>query len=257
MSTAELVTGLVMHHRLRHDEHRFSYKVFYVRLPLSALESAANALFSINGFNLASFHYEDHGARDGSHPLAWIRSILSERGLSCADGEVWLQSFPRVLGYVFNPVSFWFCEDREGRLRAVLAEVNNTFGETHSYLLTNAGGYGDPIPDGALLQARKVLHVSPFFDVSGGYRFRFSQRGSLRTARIDYHDEHGPALITGLAGHAAPLRAASLLRATLAHPLMTIVVIARIHWQGLRLWWRGVPLHPKPATTAPLEKFSP
>jgi DUF1365 family protein len=249
---SELLTGVVMHHRLRPAEHRFSYGVFCLRLRLSRLEEAANGLFSLNRFNLASFHFRDHGARDGSHPLQWIRGLLEQEGLDCADGEVWLQCFPRVLGYVFNPVSFWFCEDREGRLRAVLAEVNNTFGESHSYLLARAGGA--PIEAGDTLETRKVFHVSPFFEVRGGYRFRFSHRQATRIARIDYLDEQGPVLYTSIAGRTAPLSASRMLRAVLSHPLMTLAVMARIHWQALRLWWLRVPFHGKPVP--PLHKVT-
>lgn len=249
---AELLTGLVIHHRLRPAEHRFSYGVFYLRLRLSALEQAGNTLFSLNRFNLASFHYRDHGARDGTHPLTWIRALLAREGLTSADGEVWLQCFPRVLGYVFNPVSFWFCEDRAGNLRAVLAEVNNTFGETHCYLLARPGG--EPIPSNTALEARKVFHVSPFFPVSGGYRFRFSRAASAHVARIDYLDGEGPLLLTRIAGRPAPLTTARLAHAFISHPLMTLTIMARIHWQALRLWLLRVPFHSKPLP--PLEKLS-
>lgn len=249
---AELLTGVVLHHRLRPVEHRFSYGVFYLRLRLSALEKAGNALFSLNRFNLASFHYRDHGARDGTHPLPWIRALLEREGLASADGEVWLQCFPRVLGYVFNPVSFWFCEDRAGQVRAVLAEVNNTFGETHCYLLARSDG--GPIESNTALETRKVFHVSPFFPVSGGYRFRFSRTAMAHAARIDYLDDDGPMLLTRIAGRPQPLSAACLARAFISHPLMTLTVMAHIHWQALRLWLLRLPFHSKPIP--PLEKLS-
>jgi DUF1365 family protein len=241
---AELLCGTVMHRRLRPVENRFVYGVFFLRLPLSALGSTGNALFSINRFNLAAFHYRDHGARDGSPPLPWIRELLRREGLACADGEVWLQCFPRVLGFVFNPVSFWFCEDREGRLRAILAEVNNTFGETHAYLLARPGGA--PLTPGEELQARKVFHVSPFFPVEGRYRFRFTGHNGMRIARIDYDDASGPLLLTAVSGRARALGAAALLRACLSHPMMTVGVVLRIHWQALRLWLHKVPFFSKP-----------
>jgi DUF1365 family protein len=222
--------------------------VFFLRLPLTRLEGCANALFSIEAPNLFSLRYRDYGARDGSHPLAWIRALLADEGLGCADGEVWLQTFPRVLGYVFNPVSFWFCEDRAGRTRAVLAEVNNTFGERHCYLLAHPDRR--PIADGDELCVRKVLHVSPFCTLAGGYRFRFRNTGRLRMARIDYADEVGPLLLTSIAGSARELRAAPLARALLTHPLMTFGVIARIHGQAARLWLKRVPYFSKPAPPA-------
>jgi DUF1365 family protein len=249
---AELALGTVMHRRLRPVENRFVYGVFFLRIPLGRIESLRGPLLSINRWNLLSFDFRDHGARDGSHPLAWIRALLAREGLQAADGEVWLQCFPRVLGYVFNPVSFWFCEDRAGRLRAVLAEVNNTFGEHHSYLLAHADAR--PIVPGEALEARKVFHVSPFCTLRGGYRFRFSTRNGQRIARIDYADEAGPLLLTSLSGRAAPLGSRAILGALLRHPLMSFGVIARIHWQALKLWAKRVPFHARPAL--PLEEVS-
>jgi len=254
MSTpgAELLLGKVMHRRLRPVANRFVYGVFFLRIPLSRLESMRGPLLSINRWNLLSFDYRDHGARDGSHPLDWIRRLLAREGLGAADGEIWLQCFPRVCGYVFNPVSFWFCEDRAGRTRAVLAEVNNTFGEHHCYLLAHADAR--PIASGEALEARKVFHVSPFCTQRGGYRFRFLTQDAQRIARIDYADETGPLLITSLAGRGAPLGSRAILGALLRHPLMTFGVIARIHWQALRLWAKRVPFHAKPVL--PLEEVS-
>jgi uncharacterized protein len=135
--TPEICFGGVMHARLRPRRNVFRYRVFFMRLPLSRLGRLRNFFFSINRWNLFSFHYADHGARDGSSPERWIRRLLASEGIENADGEVVLQTFPRVLGYVFNPVSFWLCHDRDGGLRAILCEVNNTFGEHHNYLLTH------------------------------------------------------------------------------------------------------------------------
>lgn len=249
---SELLCGTVMHRRLRPVLHRFAYRVFFLRLKLSELESAENRLFSLNRFNLASFHFRDHGARDGTHPLVWIRAVLAREDLQSADGEIWLHCFPRVLGYVFNPVSFWFCHSRNGALRAVLAEVNNTFGERHCYLLAYPDGR--PIDDGQTLGVRKVFHVSPFFPVSGNYVFRFGEAGGARISRIDFHDDDGPMLLTSISGRAQPLTASRLLRAVAARPLMTLGVMGRIHWHALRLWAKRVPFFPKPKP--PLEDFT-
>lgn len=249
---AELLLGNVTHHRLRPVEHRFAYRLFFLRLPLTALEATQNALFSVNRFNVASFHYRDHGARDGTHPLGWIRALLRREGLAVADGEVWLQCFPRILGYVFNPVSFWFCHSSDGSLRAILAEVSNTFGEYHSYLLAHADGR--PIEDAESLTARKAFHVSPFFPVSGRYAFRFVTTGDTRMARIDYLDEAGPLLLTSISGRGRALTAGHVLGAFAAHPLMTLGVMVRIHWQALRLWAKRIPFISKPVP--PLEDVS-
>jgi DUF1365 family protein len=243
--SAELVCGQVMHRRLRPAANRFVYRVFFLRLPLSRLADVPNAVFSINRFNLLSLHFRDHGARDGTHPLAWIRALLAREGFECANGEVWLHTFPRVLGYVFNPVSFWFCEDRLRRTRVVLAEVNNTFGEHHLYLLAHADQR--PIADGDELAARKAFHVSPFLPLAGEYRFRFVNTGARRIARIEYSDARGPLLLASIGGRPQPLAAGHLARAFLTHPLMTFGVMGRIYWQALRLWAKRVPFLPKPA----------
>lgn len=243
-----LYTGTVMHRRLRPAAHAFRYRVFFLRFPLSRVNELKGTLFSLNRFNLFSFHFADHG--DGGDPARWVRGLLAENGIADADGEIVLQTFPRVLGYVFNPVSFWFCHTAGGALRAVVAEVNNTFGERHCYLLE--GGESRPIRNGELLTARKAFHVSPFCAVAGEYRFRFNAtRDAARCiARIDYADAAGDLLHTSVSGRAESLAAPALLRVFLTHPMMTLGVVARIHWQALRLWLKRVPFYRKPAPPA-------
>lgn len=246
-----LCVGVVRHERLRPARNAFSYGVFTLMLPLRSLGSAplVTRLCSRNRFNLLSFHDRDHG--DGQTPLLhWIDALLQAEGIDDADGEVWLQTFPRVLGYVFNPVSFWYCHRRDGSLRAVVCEVNNTFGERHCYLLDQ----GRTLRWGELLSSRKVFHVSPFCDVAGRYQFRFmralrqqGQRNVERSvARIDYHDDVGPLLLTSVSGVLRPLNDAAALLAFVRHPLMTLGVIARIHWQALKLFIKRVPFFRKP-----------
>jgi DUF1365 family protein len=251
MNDFRVCFGRVMHRRLRPAAHVFYYPVFYFRVRLQALEQVSQAMFSVNRFNLFSLHFADHGARDGSAPLPWIRALLAREGID-ADGDVWLQAFPRVLGYVFNPVSFWYCHGRDGGLKAVLAEVNNTFGEHHNYLLVSPDG-GD-IRDGQTLLARKVFHVSPFMAVQGFYRFRFhsGQEGTRNLVRIEHADDAGDLLHTAVSGDAAPLATRTLLRALFAYPWQSVGVIARIHWQALRLWLKRVPFFSKPLP--PLEE---
>lgn len=250
----QLCLGLVRHTRLRPLRHAFAYPVYQLRLPLRSLAQRplGQPLLSHNRFNLLSFHDADHG--DGRQaPLRWLDALLQREGVADADGEVWLHCFPRVLGYVFNPVSFWFCERRDGALRAIVCEVNNTFGERHCYLLAHEDGR--PLAWGEALQARKVFHVSPFCRVEGRYRFRFMHAlrrqpdGQLRLrhlARIDLDDAQGPLLLTSLGGHAVPLSTGALLSAFLRMPLLTLAVTARIHWQALRLWRKRLPLFTKP-----------
>ena len=131
---AQLIHARVMHARLRPALHRFVYPVFYVRLNLARLDECQSGWFGVDLRRPLSLRTHDYGPRDGSGLEQWMRTLLATHGIA-ADGEIWLQTFPRVLGYAFNPVSFWYCHDTHGRLRAVLAEVNNTFGETHRYLL--------------------------------------------------------------------------------------------------------------------------
>ncbi|MCG2576986.1 DUF1365 domain-containing protein [Dechloromonas sp. XY25] len=237
--------GHVMHRRLRPVVHAFVYPVFYVQLPLRNLRAAACALFSIDRSNVLSLQSRDHGPRDGSPLLPWIEKLLADHDLP-NDGEIVLQTFPRVLGYLFNPVSFWYCHDRNGNLVAILAQVNNTFGGTHSYLLHRQG---NPLPDGVELYADKRFHVSPFNDIEGGYRFRFQLARAQQLCRIDYDDAEGELLLTSISGKPQAWSAAALLKAFLRMPFLTLGVIARIHWQALKLWIKGVPFrgaHPAP-----------
>ena len=247
----QLCFGLVRHTRLRPVRNAFAYGTYYLRLPVRSMGDGdfGCALFSRNRFNLLSFVDADHG--DGKLPLAgWIDAMLAAEGIHDADGEVWLQAMPRVLGFVFNPVSFWFCHRSDGALRAVLCDVRNTFGERHFYLLDN----GWDIENGAELTARKVFHVSPFCEVEGGYRFRFTRfnrkQGTVRAeatlACIDYDDAAGVLLQTSVSGTARPITNASAARAFFGFPLMTFGVVARIHLQALRLWLRRVPFNSNP-----------
>ena len=248
----QLCLGHVMHRRLRPAVNAFVYPVFYVQLPLRNLAAAQCALFSIDRPNLLSFHRKDHGPRDGSPLLPWIENLLARHHLP-SDGEIVLQTFPRVLGFVFNPVSFWYCHDRQGGLIAILAEVNNTFGGTHSYLLHR---HGQVLPDGAEMQADKLFHVSPFNEVEGGYRFRFRLDHAVQVSHIDYDDAEGELLLTAISGTPQSWSAVALLKAFLRMPFLTLGVIARIHWQAFRLWRKGVPFHGAHPTPSPLEDSS-
>jgi DUF1365 family protein len=247
-SGAALYVGEVMHRRYAPAVHAFRHGLFFVRLRIDGEAPRLPALFSRNRWNLVSFHDADHGPRDGSALEPWIRGVLARHGLHAADGAIWLQSFPRVFGYVFNPVSFWLCHDRGGRLRAVLAEVNNTFGEHHNYLVAHADGR--PIRGGDWLTARKVFHVSPFFPVSGEYRFRFEDATAGCRFRIDYDDGAGRRLVTQIRGAARSLDTPALARELLRRPWLTVGVILRIHYHALRLWLKRVPFFSKPLPPA-------
>lgn len=246
----QLCLGHVMHRRLRPAVNAFVYPVFYVQLPVRDLAAANCGIFSVDKRNLLSFRSADHGPRDGSPLLPWIEGLLRAHGLP-ADGDIVLQTFPRVLGYVFNPVSFWYCHDSAGTLIAILAEVNNTFGGTYSYLLHRNG---QALPDGQELTADKLFHVSPFNEIEGGYRFRFQLQRKVQLARIDYDDAEGEVLLTSISGQPRDWSAAALLGAFLRMPFLTLGVIARIHWQALKLWLKGVPFRGAHPATQPLQE---
>jgi uncharacterized protein len=246
--------GQVRHKRLYPVANCFVYPTYFLLLPMRSLKAGiktGQSALAVNRFGAISFYDRDHG--DGRGPsqggaLQWIDNLLAAEGITDATGEVWLQCYPRVLGYAFKPVSFWYCHlaacDRGGALRAIVVEVNNTFGERHCYLL-NQAQWGNEIA------AYKEFHVSPFCQVAGQYRFRFMQRsrdGAKKSiARIDLVDASGPVLQTSLSGDLQPLTRSALRRAFWRYPGMTFGVILHIHWQALRLWLKQVNVVSRPA----------
>tara|TARA_A100000171_G_scaffold51421_1_gene65679 strand:+ start:418 stop:1275 length:858 start_codon:yes stop_codon:yes gene_type:complete len=243
--------GQIRHARLRPVEHVFSYKTWFLMLPMRSGAPAGWRGLARNRPALVAFHDEDHG-RGGANALAWFDALLRESGIDDADGEVWLQTYPRVLGYVFKPVSFWYAYTREGELRAIVAEVNNTFGERHCYLLASSVKWGRE------MTADKVFHVSPFCSASGRYRFRFmrtdaaSPHGERIVARVDHDDVNGQAILqTSVSGQLQMFSRRTLWKALLSMPFLTFGIIARIHWQALRLWLKKVPFNRKPPLNQP------
>ena len=238
--------GQVMHRRLRPVGNAFNYPTYFLMLPMRSLRQGSSGTLARNRRSALSFFDSDHG-EGGSDALAWLDALLLREGVEDAGGEVWLHTYPRVLGYAFKPVSFWYCHRPDGSLRAIVVEVNNTFGQRHCYLL-DAPQYNQT------LIADKVFHVSPFCTLAGGYRFRFSQteRNGVQStlARIDYHDlagdAAGPLLQTSVSGALEPLTPASLRKALWRYPAMTLGVMARIHWQAFRLWRKRIPFVSKP-----------
>ena len=241
--------GQVMHRRLRPVGNAFNYPTYFLLLPLRSLQANGSGALARNRRSALSFFDSDHGD-GGGNALAWLDALLLREGVEDAGGEVWLHTYPRVLGYAFKPVSFWYCHRPDGSLRAIVVEVNNTFGQRHCYLL-DAPQYGQ------LLTADKVFHVSPFCTLAGSYRFRFLQteRDGVRStlARIDYHDGADradetaePLLQTSVSGTLEPVTPASLRKALWRYPAMTWGVVARIHWQAFRLWRKRIPFVSKP-----------
>lgn len=241
VTAPQLFTAKVMHRRFFPKENTFQYGVYYLVLPLPAT--------SIPG-RLASFHAGDVGKRDGSDPTIWFRSLLCDYNLNEKTQHMILVTMPRILGYVFNPVSFCFCLDEAKVLRAVICEVHNTFGEQHSYVCAKQDH--TPITADQWLTADKVFHVSPFLPRHGNYRFRFDLKANKLGIWIDYYDEdQRKQLITSLTGSLAPLTQQTLARAFWQHPLVAIKTIALIHWQALKLITKGIRHNTKPAQLSP------
>lgn len=244
-----LYAGEVTHRRLRPARHRLRYRVFSLLLDLDEMPGLAQRLrlFSLNRFNLFSLYERDYGAGAERGLRGYVEQVLHRAGLP-ADGAIRLLTMPRILGYAFNPLSVFFCHAADGAVRAILYEVNNTFGERHSYLIevdpaTPAGGR---IVQGCA----KHFHVSPFLAGDLKYVFRVeppdAQRPELRVG-VFAHDGHGPLLGARFDARRRPLGDAALARVFLTHPLLTLKVVAGIHWEALRLFLKGVRLQPKPA----------
>jgi DUF1365 family protein len=233
-----------MHRRLFPVRYRFVYRVFRVLLDIDALDRLPTMMRRGRWPALVRFDPADHGPRDGSPLRPWAETILAGRGIDLDGGRIRLLCFPRVLGFGFNPLSLWYCEHRDGTLRAVIAEVNNTFGEHHFYLLSDGGRpLGWPVRSAST----KCFHVSPLMDLRGGYRFRLSDPAGRLSILIRQIDDDGALqLVAAETGKGTELTNASLRQALLRMPLMTFKVVAAIHWQALKIWLRGARYFPKP-----------
>jgi DUF1365 family protein len=237
--------------RVTHRRHavprlRFAYRLLYLLVDIDRLDAVAQSLwlFSHNAFNLFGVDDRDHGGRRRGALRVWAETTLRAAGLAPDGGRIRLLCLPRICGYAFNPLSLWYCESRDGRLRAVIAEVRNTFGERHSYVLERAG---DAIGWTQAIDKDKVFHVSPFLELQDScYRFRVeAPAGRLRVA-IHETLRGVPVLDASMAGQRHSLSSAALLRALLGMPWLGVKVVAAIHWQALRLWWRRAPFFSKP-----------
>jgi uncharacterized protein len=249
---ALIARGQVRHTRLRPAHNHFVYDTYFLMLPMRSLQTQACPALKRGRFGGMSFFDQDHG--DGrANSLQWLDEVLAQAHVHDAQGEVWLQCYPRVLGHTFKPVSFWYCHRADNSLSAIVVEVNNTFGERHCYLLS-----GPQVAFGRELRMRKILYVSPFCSTTGQYRFRF-MRNDLKhngctnpsiVACIEHDDEQGLVLRTSISGRLERLTPHSVRRAFWGAPFMTLVVVARIHWQALKLWCKRVPLRSKPPAPA-------
>jgi DUF1365 family protein len=248
--SAALYFGKVMHARLKPMGHRFSYRVMSLLIDLDRLDEAGrlSPLFAVNRAALYSFHETDHGARDGTSLRAYVQARATEHGIDLAGGRILLLCYPRLLGYTFNPLSVYFCYRADGSLALLIYEVRNTFGEIHSYVLPVRAG--ETSAAGVRQQQDKLFYVSPFVDMAMRYRFRIAPPGDQVRLRILETDREGPLLAATFIGRHRALTTRALLRAFVALPLMTVKIVAAIHWEALRLWLKGAKLVPR-SNTAP------
>ncbi|NNF72919.1 MAG: DUF1365 domain-containing protein [Rhodobacteraceae bacterium] len=248
-STVDHIDGLTFHGRKGALENAFRYSIDYVLLDAEDRTPVAPPLFSRNRRGLFALHDRDHGGDPHAGQGAqWVRDILARHGLDDFPiGRIELLAQPRVLGHVFNPVSFWLVRDTEGELRVAIPEVTNTYGDRHSYLCHHADLR--PIQSEDRLSANKILHVSPFQPVEGGYVFRFDIRQDRIGIWIDYTVGNGGLLAT-LTGMRQPLSNAAILRAMLRRPFGSRRVLGLIHWQALKLWWKGAAFRVRPEPPA-------
>jgi DUF1365 family protein len=253
MDDAALYRAEVTHARSGRIRHRLRHSVFYLYLDLDRLERTARRcrFFSCNRFNLVSFYDRDHGSRDGRPVREWINDQLDRAGLHDPRGRVFLLTLPRILGFVFNPLSVYYCFDRNERLIAVLYEVRNTFGELHGYLLPARPSLAGVVQQ----ETDKRFHVSPFIGMKARYRFRLNIPGERLTLGIAETIADGGGLTACLVGRRRPFGDAQLLRALVAMPLMTLKVVAAIHLHAVRLWLRGARFYRKPPVPYELVTF--
>jgi DUF1365 family protein len=251
---AELYVGHTIHERRAPFLHRFRYRIASILIDLDRLDDAGrmSRLFSVERFNLFGFRQRDHGARDGSSLADWARARFEEAGIAIGEARLRLLCSPRVLGYVFNPLSVYFAEGRDGALKGVIYQVHNTFGDRHAYVAPCAG----TTPERQ--EADKVFYVSPFFDVSGRYEFTLRAPGERFQLTILKQREDGPDLLATMAMKRKALSGAALAGLFASQPFSTLKTITAIHFEALKLWLRGARYvrHPEPPDAPTLARLS-
>lgn len=245
-----LYVGSVMHRRLKPRVHRLRYRMFWMLLDLDELASLGERLrlFSYERFNLFSFRNADHGDGSAAPLRKQVEAHLHEAGIDLAGGAIRLLCMPRILGYVFNPISVYYCHDGAGDLAALLYEVHNTFGQRHTYLIAVDRTQGTAVAQ----HCAKALYVSPFIGMDMDYDFRLHAPTDRIALSIRGSDASGPVIVAALTGERRELTDRALARVFVTHPLLTLKVIGAIHWDALKLWLKGVRLTPRPPAPQPV-----
>lgn len=230
-----LYKAKIYHKRHLPSENEFTYSGYYIKFYVEKMEDLKSIFFSVNKFNLFSFYEKDHGYRNGAPLKLWAQDMLAKSGILNFEGNVELQTFPRVLGYVFNPVSFWFCREGDD-LIAIICEVNNTFGESHTYVLNQK-------PNERTYYLPKEFHVSPFYDVKGEYEFDFTKKDKVN---INYYFDGNLQLCTSLNGDEIKWTDWSLFKLFFRYPFYTFFILILIHVQALKLFLKKNKFYSKP-----------
>ena len=235
--TSSIYNGAVIHKRFKPKKHFFKYNVFSLLIDLSELEDLDKRIkfFSFNKFNLVSFYEKDHGHRDGSSLVEWIKKNLNENNINSKDIRIKLLCYPRIFGYVFNPLSVFFIYDSSEKLISILYEVKNTFGEQHTYIFK--------VKDDANLfqhNCSKKFHVSPFIEMNCNYFFRILKPGEKISVIIDQYQTDEKILYASQDGKRVDFTSKELLKSYLKHPLMTFKIISAIHYEAFKLWTKGI-----------------
>ena len=242
-----IYTGTLRHRRFEPARHEFTYPLFMAFLDVDRIPELmkVSAFTSYNRFNWASFHERDHFG-DPSLPLRQrLEADAAEHSIRLPDGPIFLLTHLRYLGYNFNPISLYYCPNREGRPDAILAEVNSTFGESHNYWLSAANQVGSP--DSRIYRCPKAMHVSPFMPMQLDYRFVLPTPGERLIAHMNTLDGEHSSFDATLRLRREPWSASSLRRALLRFPWVTAKVIAAIHWEALKLYSKKAPVFTHPA----------
>jgi DUF1365 family protein len=237
MINSAIYNGQVIHKRFKPKVHYFKYKVFSLLLDLSELEILDKKVnfFSFNKFNLISFHEKDHGERDGSSLKLWVQKNLEKNNIQHKDIKIKILCYPRIFGFVFNPLSVFYVYNLEGQLISILYEVKNTFGEQHTYIFK-------VLKDSNLIQnnCSKKFHVSPFIEMNCNYFFRLLKPGNKISVIIDQYDSEDKILYASQDGIRSDFNTKQLIKSYLKHPIMTFKIIIAIHYEAFKLWAKGI-----------------
>ena len=237
IKNSSIYNGTVIHKRFKPKIHFFKYKVFSILIDISEINLLDKTLkiFSYNKFNIVSFYDEDHGPRDGTSVKEWVIKNLQDNQIDTQDIKIKLLCYPRIFGFVFNPLSIFFIYNKKSELISILYEVKNTFDEQHTYIFKNKENENT-----IKHTCKKKFHVSPFIEMNCTYFFKILKPGDKISVIIDQYDEEGKLLYASQDGSRIELNNKNLFLSYLKHPLMTFKIIAAIHFEAFKLWIKGI-----------------